>query len=461
MILLLLAVGCASIKNAPDLGGLYSPLAQHEDPYRNPIIVIPGIMGSRLVDRNSGTVVWGAFGSSEVDPNTPDGARAIALPMATGKPLRELTDGVESDGALDRLILRVGGYPIELSAYAHILGVLGVGGYRDETLGESGVIDWGDRHFTCFQFDYDWRRDIVETAQSLERFIQDKRRYVQREIEARFGIENYDVKFDIVAHSMGGLVARYYLRFGASDLPADGRLPSVTWEGGRYVENLVMIGTPGAGSLDALWSLVNGHRPALLFPKYAAVTLGTMPSVYEMLPRSRHQPLVDPNGRPVPDIFAAELWQKNGWGLADPDQDRMLQYFMPEIEDPHQRRRIALEHQHKALERARQFSAAMDASAVRPGHLRYFLIAGDAEPTPKTARFDHRHRLKIIEYASGDGVVLRSSALLDERTAENRFGRLISPIEWSQVLFLFTDHLELTRDPVFTDNMLYFLLEAP
>ena len=40
-----------------------------------------------------------------------------------------------------------------------LLGVLGVGGYRDMDLGLAGAIDYGTDHFTCFQFDYDWRRD--------------------------------------------------------------------------------------------------------------------------------------------------------------------------------------------------------------------------------------------------------------------------------------------------------------
>jgi len=34
------------------------------------------------------------------------------------------------------------------------------------------------------------------------------------------------------------------------------------------------------------------------------------------------------------------------------------------------------------------------------------------------------------------------------------------PIEWDQVLFLFSDHLDLTKNPAFTDNLLYFLLES-
>ncbi len=66
-----------------------------------------------------------------------------------------------------------------------------------------------------------------------------------------------------------------------------------------------------------------------------------------------------------------------------------------------------------------------------------------------------------MEKGPGDGVVLRSSALLDERPAGKPMGRLVSPIHWDQVFFVFAGHVELTRVPVFTDNLLFILLESP
>ncbi len=98
--------------------------------------------------------------------------------------------------------------------------------------------------------------------------------------EKRYGIKDVDVKFDIVAHSMGGLVARYFLRYGTAELPDDGSLPEITWAGAQHVENLVMIGTPNSGSLDALVNLVDGFRPALFLPHYSSALLGTMPAIY-------------------------------------------------------------------------------------------------------------------------------------------------------------------------------------
>lgn len=274
------------------------------------------------------------------------------------------------------------------------------------------------------------------------------------------GIKNYDVKFDIVAHSMGGLVARYYLRYGSEDLPPDASSLEVTWAGSHHVENLVIIGTPNAGSIDMLINLVEGFKPAFFLPSYPPAVLGTMPSLYELLPRSRHNPVLDENKLPIKDILDPELWIEKSWGLANPEQDRVLKSLLPDIDSPEKRREIAILYLRNVLNRAKQFTTVMDIPAKPPASLRILLVAGDSEKTNKTVQSDSKGGLSVIETGSGDETVLRSSALGDERLIDTQDSRLISPIQWSQVLFLFSNHLDLTKHPAFTDNLLYFLLES-
>ena len=51
--------------------------------------------------------------------------------------------------------------------------------------------------------------------------------------------------------------------------------------------------------------------------------------------------------------------------------------------------------------------------------------------------------------------------LLDHRMGGEWSPFVDTPIEWTQLVFLFTDHLDITRDPAFADNLLYLLLEDP
>jgi pimeloyl-ACP methyl ester carboxylesterase len=427
---------------------------------RNPVIVIPGILGSRLLDAESGQIVWGAFGGGSIDPSTPEGARLAALPMEEGKPVTQIRDSVVPDGALDRFNLNLWFVNFRLSAYYNILKALGTGGYRDEDLGHFTEVQYGKEHFTCFQFDYDWRLDLAANARRLEEFITEKHAYVNRETERRFGRQNVNVKFDIVAHSMGGLLSRYYLRYGTADLPEDGSAPEVTWAGAKHVRRVVMVGTPNGGSLGALNQLVNGFGRLPFVPRYEPAVLGTFPSLYQLLPRTRHGALVS-KGAPL-DIYDPDLWADLKWGLASPDQSEILEMLLPDVPSPEERHRIALDHQRKCLVRARRVGEALSVPATPPPGLSFILFAGDAVDTDAVMSVDmETGGMEVAATAPGDGSVLRSSALLDERVGGEWSPRLLSPIAWQQVVFFFKDHLGITKDPVFTDNLLYLILESP
>ncbi len=454
--------GCATGPQAPDLGGLYNRAAQHHGLDRNPVIVIPGVMGSQLAEADTGRPVWGAFSGEFLDPKKPEGARLAALPMAEGKSLAELTDGVVSVGALDRVRFKLLFLPVEIGAYANILGTLGVGGYRDEELGMSGAIDYGEGHYTCFQFHYDWRRSNAENAAKLHAFIAEKRTYVADILSEQFDVEDPEVEFDIVAHSMGGLITRYMLRYGDQPLPEDGSLPELTWAGAEGVGRAILVGTPSGGSVEVMLKLETGLKLGPI-ATYRPAVAGTYPSLYELMPRPRHGSLVDARDAETQlDSYDPALWEQMEWGLADPDEKDMLAMLLPDIEDPARRREVALDHQRKCLENARQFHAALDVPATPPASLKLDLVAGDAIHTSTVAAaHPESGELKVTQWTPGDGTVPRYSALMDERKGGEWQPHLVTPIGWSDVTFIFRDHLGMTKDPMFTDNILYRLLEAP
>jgi len=460
----LVCVNCSIVPHQHEiLKATYDQSAQYHLPDRNPIIVIPGILGSRLVDDESGQTVWGAFRAEFANPNSVAGAKLIALPLEN--PKSQGRGNVRPDGVLESLDLNLLGFPITIQAYAGILETLGVGGYRDDSLGLNSI-DYGKDHFTCFQFDYDWRRDIPYNAAALHDFIEEKRLEVQAKYRELYGVEDYDLKFDIVAHSMGGLVTRYYLRYGSDNLPEDAKEPVPTWAGAKNIERAILVAPPNAGSLEAFDQLLKGFdtgRP--LLPRYNPVILGTFPSIYQLLPRSRHKPLVwDGNiDDPVTDILNPDLWQRYGWGLSASD-DRsaeVLRRIVPD-QDPDVRKSIASDFQSMALNRAKQFHAAMDVDSQPPSNLEMILVTGDATKTPDVVSVNSdTGEISILRFGVGDKTVLRSSALLDERVGGKWQPTLVSPIDWSSVLFIPKEHRKITNDHVFEDNVLYWLLEAP
>ncbi len=444
---------CGPTHNSPNLGGIYNAAAQQEHLDRNPIIVIPGILGSRLID-DQGRVIWGQFGGDAVDPSSAEGRHLLALPMSeSGWP----RDNVKADGALEQLQVSLG-WDFQFSAYAGMLRAFGIGGYLDSAKSDLSTVNYGPGHYTCFQFGYDWRRSCAENAAALGRFIEEKRRYVQQERIKRHG-RSGEVKFDIIAHSMGGLVARYYLMYGKQPLSNEANM-AVTWAGAQHVEKLIMVGTPNDGSIYPIQQLSSGYRLAPFLPKMDAAVVATMPSLYELLPHKKTQAVIDRDSRPIPlDTTAA--WESLHWGLADPSQDVVLQKLLPELSSANERRAMALAHLSKLLRNAKAFHRAMDAPCHPPRGVEIHAFAGDAVATGSRAQLNAKGKPYIIDLIPGDGSVTRRSMLMDRRKAAEAGERLKSPIRWTDTRFIFSDHIGMTRDLAFVDNVLHILLERP
>jgi Lecithin:cholesterol acyltransferase len=120
--------------------------------------------------------------------------------------------------------------------------------------------DPDDKAANFYHFPYDWRRDNRASARILKRLL-DKRLKCWR---AFSGAE--DAKVILLAHSMGGLISRYYLE---------------VLEGWQDSRALFTFGTPYRGSVRAVDFLANGYKK--LFLDLTEV-MRSLTSVYQLLP---------------------------------------------------------------------------------------------------------------------------------------------------------------------------------
>lgn len=452
---------CGEEPRAPDLSQLYVNAASIETQQRRPVISIPGTIGSKLIVRDTKEAIWGGDDGLSIDPEVPENIRKIALPISKGdEPLRELRDNIRPNGVLRVAKASIFGTILEVDVYQGVISTLIAGGFDFRKTREEEIRD-REINLDSFEFPYDWRRDIVEAAQELDDFITRKSDQVFETRQKVFGAEARRPKFDIVAHSMGGLVTRYYLMYGAADLPEDGSLPELTWAGAKNINTVVFIAPPNSGSVLSFENLVNGKSFGPLQPFYEPALLGTQVSVYQLFPRTRHNRVtIEGSDEPV-DIFDAENWDKNGWGMLNPGQDKVLQILMPDEPDAAARRARAKLHLKKVLARSEQFQRAMDRPATLPEELEAYLVVGGGYETPAAGEFvPETGRLEISKLEEGDGVVLRASSLLDERQDGNYSLGLRAPVQFKRVLLLPEEHVDITKSAVFGDNLLYWLLEG-
>jgi len=220
------------------------------------VVVLPGVMGSSLVDR-SGREVWGlrAGGLLRALRTLGGSIKKLALPRDVGDGPAE--DGVRATSLIPGLHMIPGVWsPVE--GYAGLTRFLRHPRFKlvQETDAVAGNL---------VLFPYDWRLSNRRNAKLLKRTIESA---LPRWRESRS--DRAEAKVIFIAHSMGGLVTRWY----------------VEQLGGREITRAaVTIGTPHRGALKALAQLVNGVDKGLgpLQIDFTAFTR-SLPSVHELLP---------------------------------------------------------------------------------------------------------------------------------------------------------------------------------
>lgn len=328
-------------------------LAKITNARRPPVIIVPGILGSRLIDRNTGRLSWLKAGHVFGMEPAPDIGFKITKEVARDP--RRASDDNDSVGIVDTI--PVVPFLYEASVYKPMVDVFERAGYI------VGDCDFPRAGEDAFFFHYDFRRDAVETARLLARAVE----------RVRDTREDPTERVNIVAHSFGGLITRYYLMYGGRDALNDEQ-PMANWSGAENVDAAVFLGTPHHGSIALFEFLLKGYG---LY--YKGQLLGTdeirsMPSAYQLLPCPSSDCFLDftKKDRELPpyrendellNIYDPKSWMRYGW--------------LPPVWQSGVRREFF----ENALARSYSWWTALEQSTTPPKHLRTLAVGGTQTPT--------------------------------------------------------------------------------
>ncbi|MCA1624806.1 MAG: hypothetical protein LC778_13585 [Acidobacteria bacterium] len=431
------------------------PQAMEKNPQtsgKNPVIVIPGIQGSQLVNPQTGKTVWFNVRRDKDDD--------LRLPMTSNNLARNRDKLIAKD--IIREVELPGVLP-DVAVYQGLIDSLKARGYAEADWNKPQAID------VFYVFPYDWRRDNVETAQLLINKIEAVKRVVKRP----------DLKFDIIAHSMGGLVARYAAMYGAADLPPEGRKAVPSWTGARHINKILMFGTPNEGSFDAFIGAVNGStvisaRNLPFIDDFRPEDVISSPALFQLMPHQTATRFLDENLKPLKvDLYDPKTWQTYGWGAVNDPK------FLSKLKDAAQ---LAVKNKEieptklgkdanfddrilsqttsaqvrayfaTVLSRAKRFHLALDAP-TRKSPIELYAFGGNCQPTldavvmmrndkkdrwltitdardikTSSGREIKKDEVKAVMFVLGDGRVTRRSLLAESEESKGGTEELVKTV---------------------------------
>lgn len=418
----MLLSGCAVVPRITDATIIRIYADEKANPKEFPVIFIPGMFGTVLEDTKTGKVIWGKVSEGLI--------KELALPIESTR-MSENTDEVMPVKTLTKFSWIPG--LIEKDIYEKMRRIaVDAAGYE---IGKN-----------AFSLTYDWRRDLVEGAERLGGLID----------EIKLNTGRKDLKFDIVCHSAGGLIARYYAKYGTEDVLDRDSLPEPTYAGAKNINKIIMLGTPNRGSIESFECMHKG----LTIPGIGYTTKETifsMPSAYELMPFGENTVFIDFKGETLPiNLYDPLNWEEYGWSVfADKAPSEEVRAT--------ERKFLAA-----ILKRAAAFQKALWAGDPREERRKvtYILLGSDANPTKDKALLKktasgwqtqfkpNDDTIKDKIFVPGDGSVTRKS-LLGTHIVKGIKEELPSAYE----IFFAQYHIDLTGDPTFLDNILHSLLD--
>ena len=246
-------------------------------PPKHFVVIVPGILGSRLRRTDTQELVWGDF------------RQMLSNPLQVRQRFQRMMESLvypnplEPDGILDEVVV----FPplIEIGQYDRLVNYLhGQLGYS-LTDGDPAV----------YAFGYDWRQDNRLSAEKLGEAIDGWR------------AKHPGAEVWLLAHSNGGLVSRWYIEMLG---------------GKQWVTRFFALASPRGGAPQALATALSGPK-GVLRPAFALLGIDTRPVVktwpclYQLLPH-------DAGFVTDSENHAVNLFEDTDW-LSEAEHRRLLQ----------------------------------------------------------------------------------------------------------------------------------------
>lgn len=431
-----LVLGCSGAEPP-----VHAPLLERSA--RRPVVLVPGVTGTKLRDTASGRVIWGR-GVDLLKPR--DGGYAVARRLSTDA---AGDSGAEAVEVIEEI--RLFGGLIRKPIYGPIVRLMEANGYRQGDLERPTAGD------DFFMFAYDWRDDLTASAAQLVEQLERLRRVRSEEV----------LEIDLICQSAGGQICRYVAKYGG--------LPLGTVETGEHgpsptlrVAKAILVGTSNGGSVRILREL---HRGRKYIPgigrKIQAEVLFTFPSLFQDLPVYRDELFVDGAGTPLAlDLLDAGVWRQYGLSIfAGASRRRIARSGRTDVFGDEAARTAAVA---RFLDLSRRLHAVLRRD-VAGFASRYYSIQNVEDETPD--------RAVVIAASSGGRELLftgdrrlRKMAELHDAVTTGGDGHAalasqlwLSPQEAGAMalppLHVRGDHFEMILDPVALDQILRYLAD--
>jgi len=467
LVALLLLQGCAAKRN-PNLERIFAEARAKQG--KAPLIILPGALGSELVNSKTGNVVWPAVFRTRDDE--------LSLPISPD--LANNSDNLVATKIIDKI--KLAKFLPDVYVYNGLFESLKkFGGYREGDWNNPSADGYQD---TFYLYPYDWRRDNVETAQN----------FITKVEELKQKLNRPDLRFNIIGHSMGGLIARYAAMYGKNDLPKDGEAMKPNWGGAKHIGKIFMFGTPNEGSAEAFATLLRGYsitegvrRPIRLLSKLSREDMLTSPAIFQLLPHGSMARFLDENLQPLKvDIYNIETWRYYGWSSAfDPEyRQNFAAKRKGKLAAHGGNNEEALKeldgYMDAVLKRAKRFHESLDVEIEGRSPVLFFVFGGDCEETlnapvivrdrkkdkwetlirPKEIKTSDGKKISKNEvikvmFAPGDGRVTRRSLLAETLAETQRESPLFNTaLPLTYAVFGCDLHGYLQNNPILQDNVL-------